>query len=86
MKKPYEKPALFAESFALVEHIATPCDGANAFGTPVNAQDASGCGFQYKDTDDYYPGLTLFNTALSNFCDVDGMHYEVGRAAPFGTS
>ena len=85
MKKPYEKPMLYAESFTLVEHIASACEGAIDFGTPVNAQDMS-CGFKLSESDPFFPGLTLFMNGSLN-CEVEGMSYEAGIMPPaFGTS
>lgn len=43
MKKPYCKPEVYAESFELVEHIATVCAGA--VGSAITTRDYSDCAF-----------------------------------------
>lgn len=46
MKQAYQKPALFAESFDLVEHIAGPCGGMEDHGSfKVNHRHATDCTF-----------------------------------------
>ena len=47
MKQAYQKPALFAESFDLVEHIAGPCGGVENMkdSYAVNHRHATDCTF-----------------------------------------
>lgn len=47
MKQAYQKPALFAESFDLVEHIAGPCGGVEDIKEyfKVNHRHATDCTF-----------------------------------------
>ena len=48
MKKAYEKPALYAESFAMVEHVASGCGAVGGeHGVSVTYSSAdSGCGIE----------------------------------------
>ncbi len=62
MKKAYTKPALYAESFQLVGHIAK-CDGVRSGGATFN--DTSDCAFHIGND----PGnMTVF--VLAGTCDM----------------
>lgn len=65
MKKTYTKPALFAESFELAEHIAK-CDGVSDYAGIVSPQHWGGgsCKFIFNDN-----GVTetLFNVSDCTF-------------------
>lgn len=87
MKKPYEKPTLYAERFALVEHIATPCEGADILGKPT-AGDYQSCSFQYKENDSFFPGQTVFITEDHgcSFITEDLSYYELTPTGIIGAS
>ena len=66
MKKQYQKPVLYAETFALVEHIAR-CAPPNAEYDRANYGDINSCGFNIGAPGS---GMTLFgndNCALAPF-------------------
>lgn len=60
MKKPYSKPRVYAESFELLEHIASCAVDPNAT-NPPSYRDRTSC--NYTDGD-----VTLFNNAGVNGC------------------
>ena len=78
MKKPYQKPVLFAESFQLVEHISSPCDNLGR----ASYQTADACHYDAGDAN----GFLFLNNA--NGCqydpadgalpsgDISGMEYQ----------
>ena len=87
MKKPYQKPSLFAESFRLVEHIAGPCDNVGR----ASYQNASSCHYDAGDAN----GFLFLNNA--NGCaydpadgslssdDIQGFEYECEYTFSTGT-
>ena len=87
MKKTYSKPALYAESFELAEHIAA-CSGFNPAHRPAtgNHWNSATCVFEL-DT-----GFTIFNDP--NICEITDPNsvtincYNgpgVGIGTPFGS-
>lgn len=87
MKKTYTKPALFAESFELAEHIAA-CSGFNPDHRPTtgNHWSPATCAFEL-DT-----GWTLFND--KNICQITDTNtvtincyntISQGAGTPFGS-
>lgn len=89
MKKTYSKPALYAESFELAEHIAL-CSGYKAGVITITHWNDGVCTFQYTAG-----GSVLFNTtAAGTACDADyfpGMALECYNSpngapgVPFGS-
>lgn len=71
MKKQYIKPAVYAESFELIEHIAR-CNVPNDEYGRANSGDASSCGFDIG-----YPGSvqTIFGNSQ---CNLLGMFERMG--------
>lgn len=61
MKKPYQTPRMYAESFELIEHIAS-CS-ANPDHTTVNYQDKNTCSYQDAD-------VNLFLQNTTKKCEV----------------
>lgn len=59
MKKTYQKPAMYAESFRLTEHISSGCSPS-----PTGPQEPKYGNFNNSKDCVYYlaDGLTLFNT------------------------
>ena len=69
MKKQYHKPALYAETFELAEHIAR-CAPPNAEYSRANYSDAGSCGFDIGASGD--GSNTVFtnsNCALASLLD-----------------
>lgn len=48
MRKPYQKPELYAESFRLVEHISSVCGNAR-YHSVSNSVDQYSCSFEFDD-------------------------------------
>ena len=78
MKKPYAKPTLWIENFALTEHIADNCGAAAGVSTHANGSQ-SGCYYpvRIQEADSSYTEYRLF---LSNWCSENGieMASEIG--------
>ena len=70
MKKKYEKPVIFAESFALVEHISALCNVE--FGKP-NIRDATSCSYTVDGENLFYGGLVTDCNSLYSLPYVAGI-------------
>ena len=72
MKKEYQKPTLFAESFQMVEHIADGCDGAfDQSGNQQRYHDGRSC--QYLDQN----GERFFTADTTACEDVQPVFFDV---------
>lgn len=63
MRKVYEEPRLYAESFELLEHISA-CTGYAPGLTTLRSADA-GCAYEFD-------GVKLFSSSFGNKCDTEG--------------
>lgn len=73
MRKPYQKPELYAESFRLVEHISTGCVNAR-YNAKTNSGDGYTCYFDYGNEKLF---LNVENTTCTSYRD------EEDLGAPF---
>lgn len=76
LKKPYEKPALYAESFRLVEHISSLCAGT--YGQAKQA-DALTCVYMIGDEAMFYSGSGVACTSS----DSPGYDADFSNKEPF---
>ena len=74
MRKEYQKPALYAERFELLEHISSSCPALNSEPGWVTHREKGDCGFRidgpYTDTNILFYG--------SDPCNIDADDFEDG--------
>ena len=91
MKKAYSKPGIYAESFELVEHIASICAGA--VGAAITTRDFESCAFipeGYAEEDAVFTGDTAackdkYTGSVDNYFIECYEIYNPG-SHPFGSS
>ncbi len=65
MKKVYQKPSFYAETFQLVEHVAS-CNAGESI-TTVNYRDKTSCSYQDNDVIIFLDGVSNCQTTELNY-------------------
>lgn len=72
MKREYQKPQLYAETFMTHEHIAKDCSAVFKNMGYAHFQDRDHCAFSTSPNG----GTYLFTLDLVNSCELDGYQFE----------